>query len=67
MIKTNKDIVFWTIVGIWMISNTLSFCLGGDEAVMYSNVAFILILCLLILCKVRISKFNGWLHKEIKK
>lgn len=67
MIKINKDIVFWTIVVIWAISNTVSFCLGGDEALMCSNMVFILMFCLLILCKERISKFNGWLHKEIKK
>lgn len=67
MIKIYKDIVFWTIVVIWAISNTMSFCLGGDEALMCSNMVFILMFCLLILCMVKIRKFNDWLHKEIKK
>lgn len=64
LIKINKDTIFYPTVGLYAISNTVSFIYGGDVALMYSNMVFILLFLILIILKKSIPRFNDWLNKD---
>lgn len=64
LIKINKDAIFWPTVGLYAVSNMLSFIYGGDFALMCSNRVFILLFLILIILKKAIPRFNDWLNKD---
>lgn len=63
--KTNKDIVFWSVVVAWAIM----FCVLLFKDAIYNipvvNFTVIAIMAVLILLKNTNKKFNNWLNKKI--
>jgi hypothetical protein len=62
---TKKDLLFFIILFVWLISNfSVWFVLSGDY-VLVSNVVFIFIMCILIITKNSNKKFNRWLKSDL--
>lgn len=59
-----KDIVFWTIVVLWLTGNILEACYTGETV--FVNMFGIMFMSLLILIKMSCKKFNDWLNKPLK-
>ena len=68
MIKTNKDLVFWIFVSIWLIVTLIPFFKTGDNfiSVCIINPIFIMFAGIATLFKYKNDRFNNWLEKKIK-
>lgn len=64
LFQINKDAVFWSIVILWGWSNVITLLVWGNDAVIFSNLSFIMLFCLLIIVMRRFPKFNKWLNKD---
>ncbi len=62
--KIYKDVLVGYILVLWMLSNTITFMLWGEEAVIFSNAAFIMLFCLLIIAMRLFPNFNKWLNRD---
>ena len=60
-----KDILFWTIVILWLIGNIVEFYY--TSAAIWVSQGFILIMWILIFIKEINKKFNNWLNTPIDK
>lgn len=60
-----KDILFWTIVILWLIGNIVEFYY--TSAAIWVSQGFILIMWILIFIKETNKKFNNWLNTPIYK
>lgn len=63
-INIYKDIVFWTIVVLWLTGNILEACYTGEAV--FVNMFSIMFMSLLILIKMSCKRFNNWLNKPLK-
>lgn len=59
-----KDIVFWSIVVLWLTGNILEACYTGEAFLV--NRFGIIFMSLLVLIKKSCKKFNDWLNKPLK-
>lgn len=59
-----KDVLVVYLVSLWGISNIITFLVWGDDALMLSNAAFIMLFCLLIIAMRLFPNFNKWLNRE---
>lgn len=59
-----KDIVFWSIVVLWLIGNILEAYYTGEA--FFVNMFGIMIMSLLVLIKNSSKKFNDWLNRPLK-
>lgn len=59
LIRTNKDLVFWTIWTIWLVSNIVTIKVFNDVTI--TNLFFILVFTILILVQSCNKKFANWL------
>lgn len=68
MIKTNKDLVFWIFVTIWICTTLIIFFITKDTflSTVIINPIFIIIAGISVLIKNNNYKFNLWLEKKIK-
>ena len=68
MIKTNKDLIFWIFVIIWICTTLISFFITKDTFLLtvIINPIFIIIAGISVLIKNNNHKFNFWLEKKIK-
>ncbi len=68
MIKTNKDLIFWIFVIIWICTTLISFFITKDTFLLtvIINPIFIIIAGISVLIKNNNYKFNFWLEKKIK-
>lgn len=68
MIKTNKDLVFWIFVTIWICTTLIPFFITKDTflSTVIINPIFIIIAGISVLIKNNNHKFNFWLEKKIK-
>jgi hypothetical protein len=55
------------LVSLWLISNAITFFVWGDDALMLSNAAFIMLFCLLIIAMRLFPSFNRWLNRDFWK
>jgi len=62
--KIYKDVLVAYLVALWGISNAITFLLWGDDALMLSNAAFIMLGCLLIIAMRLFPSFNKWLNRD---
>ena len=60
-----KDIVFWSIVVLWLTGNILEAYYTGE--VFLVNMFGIVFMSLLVLIKMTSKKFNDWLNRPLKK
>lgn len=63
--KTNKDLVAWGIVLVWLVLNVSVYFLYGSDSLFFSNNAMVVIIAALILVKVKNERFNNWLNKDL--
>lgn len=61
LIRTNKDLVFWTIWSSWLVSNIITMKVFGDVTI--TNLFFILVFTILILVQSYNKKIANWLKK----
>ena len=68
MIKTNKDLVFWIFVTIWICTTLIPFFITKNTflSTVIINPIFIIIAGISVLIKNNNHKFNFWLEKKIK-
>ena len=68
MIKTNKDLVFWIFVSIWICTTLIPFFITKDTflSTVIINPIFIIIAWISVIIKNNNHKFNFWLEKKIK-
>ena len=59
-----KDIVFWSIVVLWLSGNILEAYYTGEA--FFVNMFGIMFMSLLILIKNSSKKFNDWLNRPLK-
>lgn len=64
LLQINKDAVVWSIVLLWGWSNILTLLVWGAESVIFSNMAFLMLFCLLIVAMRRFPSFNRWLNRD---
>lgn len=64
---TNKDIVFYIIVSLWLLCNIVTYMLYDIRYVNISNLFFIKLMCILIIIKNSCNKFDKWLNKTFTK
>lgn len=62
LIRTNKDLVFWTMWTMWLVTNFI--VASMSKYVTISNLVFIVLFIVLILLKSYNTKFADWLIKE---
>ena len=62
LIRTNKDLVFWTMWTMWLVTNFI--VVSMSKYVTISNLVFIVLFIVLILLKSYNTKFADWLIKE---
>ena len=62
--KIYKDVLVAYLVALWGISNVITFLVWGDDALMLSNTAFIMLFCLLIIAMRLFPKFNKWFNRD---
>ena len=69
MIKTNKDLVFYVFVSIWIIVLLTPYLLTCDGfiSICIVNPIFSLLALILTVLKCENNSFNNWLEKNIKK
>lgn len=67
LLQINKDAVVWSIVILWAWSNIITLLVWGDASVIFSNMAFILLFCLLIIAMRLFPSFNKWLNRDFWK
>ena len=63
MVKTNKDLVFWSVLIVWLSLAVVSLFID-NFALIYVHNFFIIVMCILVLIKDNNKKFNNWLNKE---
>lgn len=68
MIKTNKDLVFWIFVSIWLCTTLIPYFITKDTflSTVIINPIFIIIAWISLIIKNNNHKFNFWLEKKIK-
>ena len=68
LIKTNKDLVFWIFVTIWICTTLITFFITKDTflSTVIINPIFIIIAGISVLIKNNNHKFNLWLERKIK-
>lgn len=68
MIKTNKDLVFWIFVSIWLCTTLIPYFITKDTflSTVIINPIFIIIAWISVIIKNNNHKFNFWLEKKIK-
>lgn len=68
MIKTNKDLVFYAFVSVWIIAILIPFYLTNDGfiSICIVNPIFIVLSGIMTLIKYKNNRFNNWLDKKIK-
>lgn len=59
-----KDIVFWSIVVLWLTGNILEAYYTGEA--FFVNKIGIIFMSLLVLIKNLSKKFNDWLNRPLK-
>lgn len=59
-----KDVVFWSIVVLWLTGNILEAYYTGEA--FFVNLFGIMFMSLLVLIKTSCKKFNDWLNKPLK-
>lgn len=62
--KIYKDVLVAYLVALWGISNAITFLVWGDDALMLSNAAFLMLFCLLIIAMRLFPNFNKWLNRD---
>jgi len=62
LIRTNKDLVFWTMWTMWLVTNLI--VASMSKYVTIINFVFIVLFVILILLKSYNTKFADWLIKE---
>lgn len=67
ILQINKDAVVWSIVLLWGWTNILTLLVWGAESVIFSNMTFILLFCLLIIAMRLFPNFNKWLNQDFWK
>ena len=67
LIRTNKDLIFWSFIAIWLITiDTLLLCGVSITNVQCFNLCMILFFGVVLVIPKCISKrFNNWLEKDI--
>lgn len=63
--KTNRDIVAYSLVALWLVTNIICFILGGIIAANISSYSYMLIFVILIIIDRTNNKFHNWLNKKI--
>ncbi len=66
MIETKKDVVFWSVCVCWLMSNIVSYILFKDLGIVFSNISFMILMCVMILLKGKNRNFNNWLETPLK-
>ena len=68
MIKTNKDLVFWGFVSIWLCTTLIPYFITKDTtlSIVVINPIFMIIAWIFVIIKNNNNKFNFWLKKKIK-
>lgn len=64
MIKDNKDLIFWTVAGTWLVINILLWILLGADYCFYSNTGFTIGLGIFIIIERKNKKLRNWLNKK---
>jgi hypothetical protein len=64
ILQINKDAIFWGTVILWGFSNIITLLVWGDEAVIFSDTAFIMLFGLLIIAMRLFPNFNKWLNRD---
>ena len=64
ILHINKDAVVWSIVILWGWSNIITFLVWGEASVIFSNMAFLMLFCLLIVAMRLFPNFNRWLNRD---
>ena len=69
MLKTNKDLVFYVFVSVWIIAILTPYLLTYDGfiSICIVNPIFGLLALILTVLKCENDRFNNWLEKNIKK
>lgn len=62
--KIYKDVLVGYLLVAWLSANTMTFYCYGEDALIYSNTAFILLFCILIILMRTVPGFNRWLNKD---
>lgn len=58
MIKDNKDLIFWTVAGTWLVINILLWVLLGAGYCFYNNTVFIIGLGIFIIIEKKIKNLE---------
>lgn len=64
MFKVYKDVVFAIIVAVWVAFNTYAY-MYWESRTFFSNNIMLILMCILILCKLYMPRFNNWLNTHI--
>lgn len=64
MFKTYKEVVFAIIVLVWTVFNMYAYKYW-ESRTFFSNNIMLILMCVLILCKLYMPRFNNWLNKHI--
>jgi hypothetical protein len=67
ILQINKDAIFWGTVILCGFSNIITLLVWGNEFVIFSDTAFIMLFGLLIIAMRVFPKFNKWLNKDFWK
>jgi hypothetical protein len=67
ILQINKDAIFWGTVILWGFSNIITLLVWGNEFVIFSDTAFIMLFGLLIIAMRVFPKFNKWLNQDFWK
>lgn len=65
MFKIYKDVILWTVVLLWLLTNVIVFMLADASAVSISNLAYIIFIAVLIITKNKSKNFNYWLNTKL--
>lgn len=65
MFKIYKDVIFWSVALLWLLTNVIVFMLADASAVSISNLAYIIFMAVIIIIKNKSKKFNDWLNTKL--
>lgn len=65
MFKIYKDVIFWSVALLWLLTNVIVFMLADASAVSISNLAYIIFMAVIIIIKNKSKKFNNWLNTKL--
>lgn len=65
MFKIYKDVIFWSVALLWLLTNVIVFMLADASVVSISNLAYIIFMAVIIIIKNKSKKFNDWLNTKL--